>query len=143
MVENRMYAALDKLTAENEHMSKKLSVTEKNLNALFSEQTITLARLNEAQALVRNSLNMAQEVERAALVTDQALATIKLFGAADTTSAEMLSLKAEQTQLTDKLILAQAAAKKTLEAAQLPARVALDVESVLANAIALSGIANK
>ena len=30
MVENRMYAALDKLTAENEHMSKKLSVTEKN-----------------------------------------------------------------------------------------------------------------
>ena len=113
------------------------------MNALFSEQTITLARLNETQALVRNSLNMAQEVERAALVTDQALATIKLFGAADTTSAEMLSLKAEQTQLTDKLILAQAAAKKTLEAAQLAARVALDVESVLANAIALSGIANK
>ena len=143
MVENEMYAALDRLTTENERLNKKLSTTEKKLSALFAEQTIKFAKLNDAQVLVRNSLNTAQEVERAALVTAQALATIQLFGLAETTPAEMLSLKAEQTKFTDNLILAQAAAKKTLEAAQLAARIALDVESALANAIAISGIANE
>lgn len=143
MVDNEMYAALDRLTTENERLNKKLSTTEKKLSAMFSEQTIKFAKLNDAQALVRNSLSIAQEVERAALVTEQALATIQLFGRADSTSDEMLSLKAEQTKFMDKLILAQAAAKKTLEVAQLAARVALDLESTLANAITLTGIANE
>lgn len=137
---NLLYDAIDKMVAEKKTLDEKLGLAESKLVALFSAQTLSMAKLNEAQAAARNSLNMAQEVERAALASEQAVTSIKFFGSGNNLQTEMASLKAEQVQLTAKLTAAQLAARNVLEMAQLTARAALEAENVLATAIEQAAI---
>jgi phage terminase Nu1 subunit (DNA packaging protein) len=68
------YVARESMIAEKEKVDKKLGLAENKLTVLFAEQTIAMAKFNAAQAVARNLLNMAKEVERVALEAENFLA---------------------------------------------------------------------
>ena len=103
---NELYLSMDRIAAEREILSKKLSIAEKKLSSLFATQAIAESKLIEAQALARGSLNAAQEVEQAALIAEQAVASLHNLRRKGVEALDVASLKAKQVQFTAKLIAA-------------------------------------
>lgn len=68
------YDAIESMIAEKGKVDKKLGLAENKLTVLFAEQTIAMAKLNAAQAVARNLLNMAKELERVGLEAENFLA---------------------------------------------------------------------